>query len=72
MKYQIIYPFEALKAIENGRKVYMLDRKYICTANVSNLTVEELVEIFKQDAEEPKRFEFWTQFEAAEEDEEYV
>lgn len=72
MKYQIIYPFEALKIIEDGQKVYMLDRRYVVCANVSNLTVEELVEIFKQEAKEPKRFEFWTEFEAAEEDEENV
>lgn len=67
MKYQIIYPFEALKIIEDGQKVYMLDRRYVVCANVSNLTVEELVEIFKQEVKEPKRFEFWTEIE--EEDE---
>lgn len=69
MKYQTIYSFEVLNEIENGQKVYMLDRKYIVTTNVSNLTVEELVEIIKQEKEESTRFEFWTEIAETEENE---
>ncbi len=66
MKYKKIYSFEVLNEIENGQRVYMLDRKYAVTANVSNLTVEELVEIIKQEKEESTRFEFWTEIETEE------
>lgn len=66
MKYQTIYSFEVLTEIESGQRVYMLDRKYAVTANVSNLTVEELVEIIKQEKEESTRFEFWTEIETEE------
>ena len=66
MKYKTIYSFEVMSAIEDGQKVYMLDRKYIVTANVSNLTVGELVEIFKHKDEEPNRFEFWKEIETEE------
>ena len=66
MKYQTLYSFEVLKTIEDGQKVYMLDRKYVVNANVSNLTVEEFVEVLKQDEKERNRFEFWTEFEEEE------
>lgn len=69
MKYQTIYSFEVLNEIENGQRVYMLDRKYADTANVSNLTVEELVEIIKQEKKEHNRFEFWTEIAETEENE---
>jgi hypothetical protein len=69
MKYQTLYSFEVLKTIEDGQKVYMLDRKYVVNANVSNLTVEELVEIIKQEKEESTRFQFWTEIAETEENE---
>ena len=69
MKYQTLYSFEVMSTIEDGQKVYMLDRKYIVCANVSNLTVEEFVEVLKQAEKERNRFEFWTVIEETEEKE---
>ncbi len=61
-----VYSFEAVEKIENGKNVYMLDRKYAVTDNVSNLTIEEFAEIIRQEKIEPTRFEFWTEIETEE------
>lgn len=69
MVFAKVYSFEAIDKIESGKNVYMLDRMYAVTANVSNLTIEEFAEIIRQEKKEPTRFEFWTEIEEKEENE---
>ena len=68
MKYEIIYSFEVIGAIEKGQTVFVLDRKYKEVANVSSLLVNELIEILNQKEKEHSRFEFWTECPETEEE----
>ena len=61
MVYKIIYYFEVLGKIKEGKNVYYLDRKEQYTALLNEYAVKDFISITKYAEENPdeNRYEFW-------------
>lgn len=57
--YEIIYPFELLDLIQEGKLVYLLDRYEQVVLCVNDITVDKLAEVLKNGKTDKKRYEFW-------------
>lgn len=59
MKYAIIYHWNVLEEIEDGNRVYALDRDNNNVYDVNELKVKDAIELIKIDEENDTRIEFW-------------
>ena len=57
-KYIIIYPFDVLNKVMEGRDVYVLDRRACEGVYVNDMSVAELAK-FLNEKDKSGRFEFW-------------
>ena len=57
-KYVKVYSFELIKRIEEGKKVYMLDRSRSEVGCVNGMSVGEFVNL-RSDLDEDGRYDFW-------------
>lgn len=59
MKYKSIYSHWIFDDVQDGKKVYALDRKLKKVVLVNDLTIDQVVAVINSDKEEPNRYEFW-------------
>ena len=59
MKYKIIYRWNVLEEIEDGNRVYVLDRDTNEIYDVTELKVHDAIELMNIDEENDSRIEFW-------------
>ena len=57
-KYVKVYSFELIKRIEEGKKVYMLDRSRSEVGYVNGMSVGEFVNL-RSELDEDGRYDFW-------------
>jgi hypothetical protein len=57
-KYIKVYPFSVTRMIEEGKQVFMLDRKRADIYTVNNMRVEEFLQVMNTKDEEG-RYDFW-------------
>lgn len=57
-KFKVIYPWEALDEIKEGKTVFMLDRETQTVECVNDMTVDTLAQVLMI-GNEKNRFDFW-------------
>lgn len=58
--YKIIYSFEVIEKLKEGKTVFSLDRKHLRVCEMRELVAGEFVDMLKKAETERDRFEFWT------------
>lgn len=61
MEYKVIYPFDVLDKIKDGKNVGLTDRGNGVVRSVNDLTVSELAEVLNNFDKTKGRFEFWVE-----------
>ena len=59
MKYKKIYSHWVIDDIQDGKKVFCLDRKFLRVVLINDLTVDQMVAMLQSALEESDRYEFW-------------
>lgn len=59
MKYKKIYSHWVIDDIQDDKKVFCLDRKFLRVVLINDLTVDQMLAILKNALEESDRYEFW-------------
>ena len=59
MKYVIVYDFEVVNALMDGKDVWVLDRYMRETYCLRTTAVEGLCDILRKAKENPAQYEFW-------------
>ena len=59
MIYKRAYSEWLFEEIKKGKKIYVLDKKFVNVVIVNELTVDQLVALMRSDVEEETRYEFW-------------
>lgn len=57
--YRGIYDFNVIDELEDGERVYMLDRELGEVRIVNNMTVHELIQTLTTSKKEHTRYQFW-------------
>ena len=66
MEYKVIYPFDVMNSIKEGKNVGLTDRGKGVVHSVNDMTVSELVEVLRDFDTTKGRYEFWVEEEQEE------
>ncbi len=72
MVYKVIYSFEVLDKIKEGKNVGLTDRQKGVVRSVNDMTVSELAEVMMDFDKTKGRYEFWIEEEQEETENEAV